>query len=149
LLPKSGAAAAHLVATRLIEALEAPFDLSGLSLHVEASIGMALFPEHGGEAATLIQRAAVAGYAAKRGGTAIRFYEPSDDFSSVRQLSLKGELRQALEANQFELHYQPKVAAAGGLLGVEALLRWNHPKLGRMPPAEFIGIAEHTGLIRG
>jgi EAL domain-containing protein (putative c-di-GMP-specific phosphodiesterase class I) len=110
---------------------------------------VAIFPEHGADAATLIQKADVAMYAAKRSGTRIRFYEPSDDFSSVRQLSLRSDLHQAVESNEFELHYQPKVAAAGGLLGVEALLRWNHPKLGRLAPGEFIGMAEHTGLIRG
>ena len=149
LLPMSGAAAAHLVATRLVESLEESFELSGLSLHVEASIGVSIFPDHGEEPAMLIQRADVAMYAAKKSGTRIRFYEASDDFSSVQQLSLKSDLRRALETNEFELHYQPKVAAAGGLLGVEALLRWNHPKRGRLAPGEFIGIAEHTGLIRG
>ena len=137
------------VAERLVDALKEPFRIEGLSLEVGVSIGVALFPEHGAGAHELLQHADVAMYAAKRGPTSFAVYSPDYDTNSVRQLTLTGQLRRAIEDDQMLLEFQPKIdARSGRLAGVEALVRWRHPQFGAIPPGEFIHSAEQTGLIR-
>ncbi|KAF0162904.1 MAG: two component signal transduction response regulator [Rhodocyclaceae bacterium] len=119
-------------------------------IHSTASIGVALFPSHGSDGETLLKNADVAMYAAKRAGRdAWRFYAPEMNAASGRLLALENELRGALGRGELELHYQPQVdlACGGGISGFEALLRWRHPKRGLVSPADFIPLAEETGLI--
>ena len=135
------------VSKQIIAALRKPFELDGVSLEVGASIGIARYPDHGTEPSDLIQRADVAMYAAKRTQSGYAFYDPEDDRNSVRHLTLTGDLRRAVQENQLFLHFQPKIRMRGGkLVGAEALVRWNHPEHGFIPPDEFIDHAEQTGL---
>ncbi|MBI3995999.1 MAG: EAL domain-containing protein [Nitrospirae bacterium] len=148
LLPHTGAEGAAETAQKILKALQPPFTIDNLPIHVEASIGIALYPEHGTGSENLIQRADVAMYAAKRNGSGYVSYAPEQDQHSPRRLALMGELRQAIEQNQLFLHYQPKISLlTGRIIGVEALVRWQHPEYGFVPPDQFIGPAEQTGLI--
>jgi diguanylate cyclase (GGDEF)-like protein len=134
---------------RLRAALERSFGVGGMRVHVDGSIGIALFPEHGDDALALLQRADVAMYEAKRTRTGHEVYLPERDHHSRRRLELLGELRDGLEAGQLVLHYQPKAEiATGAVRGVEALVRWAHPRRGLLPPSDFLPLAEHTGLGR-
>jgi diguanylate cyclase (GGDEF)-like protein len=136
------------VARKLQAALEEPFPLDGLTVDVEASIGVALYPDHASDPEGLLQRADIAMYIAKETHAGFVLFDPKQDQHSPRRLALLGELRRALEQHQLLLHYQPKVAAdTGEVLGVEALVRWQHPEHGLIPPDEFIPLAERTGLI--
>jgi len=129
--------------------LTKPFSLDELALDVEASIGIALFPEHGLDAETILRRADVAMYMAKQAGSGYALYASEHDQYSHRRLALMGELRHAIERQQLFLHYQPTVLLKSGqVTGVEALLRWKHPKYGLVPPDQFIPLAEQTGLIK-
>jgi diguanylate cyclase (GGDEF)-like protein len=142
------AAAALDAATRIRDLLERPFPLDGLEIDVGASIGVSICPDQGEDAATLLQRADVAMYSAKK-AAGVEIYSSERDHYTPQRLQMVGQLRQALESSQLELHYQPKFAfETGDVVGVEALLRWPHPDRGFIPPDEFIPIAEHTGLIR-
>jgi diguanylate cyclase len=149
LLPRiETAEGAVTVANKLQAALEEPFVLEGLALEVEASIGLALYPEHGNDPDELLQRADIAMYAAKQAHAGFVLFDPKLDQHSPRRLALLGELRRAIEHQQLVLHYQPKVDAhTRRVLGVEALVRWQHPTHGLIPPDEFIPLAERTGLI--
>jgi diguanylate cyclase (GGDEF)-like protein len=134
---------------RVRAALERSFGVGGMRVHVDASIGIALFPGHGGDALSLLRRADVAMYEAKRTRTGHEVYDPERDRHSRRRLELLGELRDALAAGQLVLHYQPKAEiATGKVRGVEALVRWAHPRRGLLLPGEFLPLAEHTGLGR-
>ena len=136
------------VARKLQAALEEPFPLEGLTVDVEASIGVALYPDHASDPEELLQRADIAMYTAKETHAGFAAFDPQQDQHSPRRLALLGELRRALEQHQLLLHYQPKVNAhTGQMLGVEALVRWQHPEQGLIPPDEFIPLAERTGLI--
>ncbi|HKP99912.1 MAG TPA: bifunctional diguanylate cyclase/phosphodiesterase [Actinomycetes bacterium] len=136
------------VAKKLMASLEEPFLLEGLSVDVEASIGVAIYPDHGTDPEELLQRADIAMYTAKETHAGFVLFDSKQDQHSPRRLALLGELRRALEQRQLLLHYQPKVDAhTGQLLGVEALARWQHPEHGLVPPDEFIPLAERTGLI--
>lgn len=136
-----------LVIQKILRALEMPFVIEGIPIIVEASIGIALYPDHGTDPDSLIQKADVAMYGAKRSGS-YNIYSIEDDHYSPRRLALMGELRQAIEQNQLFLHYQPKIdLKTRRFTGVEALVRWRHPKHGVIPPDQFIGPAEQTGLI--
>jgi len=149
LLPNTDTEGASQVARKILKALEPPFMIEGLPINVETSIGIALHPDHGGNPDSLIQRADVAMYTAKRidGGYAI--YKPKQDQHSPRRLALMGELRHAIEREQLFLHYQPKISLkTGKIMGVEALVRWRHPQLGIIPPDQFIVPAEQTGIIK-
>jgi diguanylate cyclase (GGDEF)-like protein len=141
------------VAERIIAAIEIPFVLdevsSGLIMDVEASLGIALYPEHGADVDTLLQRADIAMYVAKETHAGHETYADDRDKTSARRLTLLGELRRAVDRNELDLFYQPKVdLRTGDVAGVEALLRWDHPRLGKVGPDEFILAAEQTGLIR-
>jgi EAL domain-containing protein (putative c-di-GMP-specific phosphodiesterase class I) len=108
-----------------------------------------LCPEHGEDADTLLRRADIAMYAAKRAHGGFAFYQPEQDDHTLDRLLLAGELRHAIENDQLVLHYQPKASFATGCVShVEALVRWNHPQRGLVPPDQFIPLAEQTGLIR-
>lgn len=148
LLPHTGSAtAAQRTARTLIGALDAPLELDGLSLLVEASAGVAVYPQHAPEAEGLLRRADVAMYLAKRDRTGVEVYEASRDRNTPDRLALLGDLRRALDAGEVELHYQPKVRFDGAVAGLEALVRWHHPERGRIAPDEFIAIAEASGLM--
>ncbi len=136
------------VARKIQAALQAPFMLEGLKLDVQASVGIAFCPEHGTDADTLLQRADVAMYVAKRKHSGLVEYSAKLDRHSPHRLTLMGELRQAIDRGELELHYQPKVDIKTGLVkDVEALVRWRHEIHGTMPPDQFIPLAEGTGLI--
>jgi diguanylate cyclase (GGDEF)-like protein len=139
-------------ALNLRAALDVPFGLGELrQVHAEASVGVALYPEHGDCADALIQHADVAMYEAKRARTGAEVYDAARDRYSPDRLALVGELRRAIGHDELVLHYQPKVNLSGldlSVTGAEALVRWQHPTRGLLPPAEFIPQAEHTGLMR-
>ncbi len=136
-------------AQRLVEQLSAPYALGNNDCHVTVSIGISVFPADGGDAQALLKAADVAMYRAKdTGRDSYQFYSAAMNVHTVERLELESDLRRALERNEFLLYYQPKVEIATGLItGVEALLRWNHPRRGLVPPMEFIPLAEETGLI--
>lgn len=141
-------AAVLLVAEKIRVALRVPFTVQGLTLDVRASIGVAFFPGHGRDVDTLIQRADVAMYLAKTAQSGCEIYAVERDQYSPSRLALVGELRTAIDHNEFVVHYQPKVdLKSGQVRGVEALIRWQHPLRKLIPPDEFIPLAEHTGLI--
>ncbi len=128
--------------------LAQPFIVDGQPVHVAASYGIVAFPEHGGDAGTLLQRAELAMFSAKRSQTRYRIYSAELDPKSQKRIALASELRDALTGNAFVLHYQPQVElATGAVVAVEALIRWAHPQRGLVPPAEFIPFAEQSGLI--
>ena len=130
-------------------ALGAPFRTDGMSFEIEASIGLALHPDHGRDFESLLQRADVAMYVAKDRGTGIEVYSPDNDRHSTIRLGMLAELRNALDNHELELHYQPKAdLRTGDVIGVEALLRWRHPERGEVAPDEFLPLAEQTGLMR-
>jgi diguanylate cyclase (GGDEF)-like protein len=143
------AADAALIAARIVEALAQPFHLQGQQLFVSASIGIACYPQDGADAEQLLKSADTAMYDAKNNGrNTYQFYSAALHENAARRLQLESQLRQALERGEFLLHYQPKLdLAGGGISGFEALLRWNHPQRGLVPPLEFIAILEETGLI--
>jgi diguanylate cyclase (GGDEF)-like protein len=141
-------AAAVELAARLLGALERPFVVRGVTVQLEASVGVALCPDHGLDVTTLVKRADVAMYEAKREEGHIRVYDAGRDPNSPERLQRAGELRAALAAGELVLHYQPKVSVDGGeVTGVEALVRWQHPKHGLLAPAEFLPLAERTGMM--
>ncbi|MCH7693069.1 MAG: EAL domain-containing protein [Proteobacteria bacterium] len=137
------------LAGRLQKALEAPMQCKGMTLDVGASIGVAIFPDDGTDATELVQKADIAMYVAKNAGLPLAFYDSDQDQNSVRHLTLTGELKRAIEGEQLELHYQPKISVeTNQVIGVEALARWHHPEHGYIPAEEFITLAEQTGLIQ-
>ena len=150
LLPELlGSEAAVAAANGIRHALERPFSIGEVTLDVGASIGIAIWPDHGDDAVTLLQRADVAMYAAKATQDSVDVYDPHRDTYSLERLSLVGELRRAIEQGELAVHYQPKAdARTGRVTGMEALVRWFHPRRGAVPPEEIIGVAEQTGLIR-
>jgi diguanylate cyclase (GGDEF)-like protein/PAS domain S-box-containing protein len=137
------------VVDRIREALERPICVQELPLAIEASIGIAVFPNHGRDADVLIQRADVAMYAAKQESAPFAFYDADADEYDPARLTLVAELRRAMEERELVLHYQPKaVLEDGSVRSVEALLRWQHPHQGLIYPDSFIPVAQETGLIR-
>ena len=150
LLPKvADERSALAVAERIRHALGAPFELDMLPVAVEASVGIAIYPDHGRDVDELIQRADVAMYAAKAGAAPSSVYDSGADPYSPERLAMVGRLRAGIDRGELELHYQPKAdLATGTVSSVEALARWRHPELGLLPPSEFVSLAEQTGLIR-
>jgi diguanylate cyclase (GGDEF)-like protein/PAS domain S-box-containing protein len=136
-------------AERLMNAMTAEFVVQGHSLNVSCSIGVSIFPEHGADCETLIKNADAAMYGAKDSGrNSFRFFAEDMNAQAVEQLSLENSLRLALGKKELFLMYQPQMhVATGRVTGLEALLRWQHPDLGLVPPDKFIRIAENSGLI--
>ena len=136
------------LATRLQDSLRRPFALRGVAVELEASIGVALYPEPGTSIGRLLQRADVAMYDAKRGRRGVATYTAERDPYSADRLGLLAELRAAIERDELVLHYQPKVSlATGELMGLEALVRWQHPTRGLLFPDAFIPLAVRTGAV--
>lgn len=126
-----------------------PFEIEGLKLRIGASIGVALFPEHGGDVSTLMRHADIAMYVAKNAAQGYSIYDAAHDSHSPQRLALLTELGDALRNNQLVLHYQPIVDTRDGAIrSVEALLRWRHPQRGLVPPGDFIAQAERSELIQ-
>jgi diguanylate cyclase (GGDEF)-like protein len=150
LLPKLAAMEhIYMVINKIQNSLTSPFVIEELPIAVEVSMGVAIFPVHGMNADTLLQRADVAMYVAKRKASSYAIYSPELDEHSPRRLALMGELRRAIESDQLVLHYQPKLdLKTGRATGVEALVRWQHPQYGFIPPDEFIRLVERTELIK-
>ena len=141
-------AAAGATAARILQALQEPLMIEDEPLEVRASVGIALFPRHAEDADTLLRRADAAMYEAKRAGAGIAFYTLEHDVDSS-SLTLTFELRRAIEENALTLHYQPVLrCGSGDVVGVEALVRWPHPRHGMLPPIRFIPLAEQSRLIR-
>ncbi len=137
------------VAEKVVKTFEQPTEVDGLSLQTNASIGIALYPDHASDADSLAQRADVAMYQAKRTGSRFSVYAAEQDRSSVRRLTLVAELRRAVELDELVLHYQPSVDfRTGAVVRAEALVRWQHSTHGLMLPREFIGLAEVSGTIQ-
>jgi diguanylate cyclase (GGDEF)-like protein/PAS domain S-box-containing protein len=136
------------VLERLQESLEEPIHVQSLPIGIEASIGIALYPDHGDDAQTLIQRADIAMYEAKRDGLGHVFYDDSTHERDVSSLTLVAELRRAISERELVLYYQPKAALDSGVVtSVEALVRWQHPERGVVMPDSFIPLAQETSLI--
>jgi diguanylate cyclase (GGDEF)-like protein len=137
------------VVEKLAETLQDPITVHGLPLVVEASIGIALFPDDGSDVDTLLRAADVAMYTAKEEKAGFRFFDGNTHQLDLARLTLVGELRRALEKRELILHFQPQALLEDGTICcVEALLRWDHPERGRIAPDEFIPLAQQTGLIK-
>ena len=137
------------LAQRILQTLTTPFQVLGHEVQISASIGIAIYPDHG-DADTLLVHADAAMYAAKHAGKAgYSMFEPHMNADARERLSLQNDLRHAITLSQLALHYQPKIDGIHGqMIGVEALLRWRHPERGFISPAVFIPIAERSGLIK-
>jgi diguanylate cyclase (GGDEF)-like protein len=140
---------AAIAARRMLEAVGAPHQIDAHELHISTSIGVSLFPLDGADAETLIKNADTAMYQAKANGRkSYRFFEPEMNLRAVERRTIEEGLRRALERQEFVLHYQPQLdIATGKIHGAEALIRWDHPDHGNMPPNTFIPVAEDSGLI--
>jgi diguanylate cyclase len=140
---------AAITAKKMLASLTVPHSVAQHHLHVTASIGLTTFPDDGEDAETLIKNADTAMYHAKASGrNNYQFFKKDMNVRAVERQTLEEGLRYALERNEFELHYQPKVnLGTGEITGVEALLRWLHPDFGVLPPLQFVPIAEDSGLI--
>ena len=134
---------------RILAAVSGQYQVAGHELHVSCSIGASLYPRDGRDAGSLLKNADAAMYRAKEGGrNRFQFYQEEMNARLRERLSLETKLRHALERDELELYYQPQISLnSGAIVGVEALLRWRHPQLGLVLPAQFIAIAEDTGLI--
>jgi diguanylate cyclase (GGDEF)-like protein/PAS domain S-box-containing protein len=143
------AAEATIAAGQIIDAMGRSFEVLGRSISVGCSIGVSLFPEHGSDGDTLIRNADAAMYSAKDGGrSTIRFFTDAMNVQAIERLTMDKDLRLALERGEFFLLYQPQMdIGSRRITGLEALIRWQHPELGLIPPDRFISIAESNGLI--
>ncbi len=137
------------IAEKIIGHVVGPFNVGGNELSTTCSIGISLYPDDGKDFDSLLKRSDTAMYKAKGSGrNAFRFYTDRMNLEAVEHLKLMNSLRCALEKNEFTLHYQPQLdIRTGRVIGAEALIRWNHPELGMVPPSRFIPIAEESGVI--
>lgn len=149
LLPETNLTQAKTLIRKVIEDFNRSFIVEGHTLHVTISMGLAEFPTHGDDENILLQRADVAMYLAKENKLGYSIYDPNKDTHSIGRLALMSELRTAIDKQLLELYYQPTIdVATEKVVGVEALLRWQHPQRGFIDPEEFIPLAEQTGLIK-
>ncbi|MDQ3538811.1 MAG: EAL domain-containing protein [Actinomycetota bacterium] len=143
-----GADDAVRMAKAILQRLTSPIEIDGFTVDIGASLGIALYPEHGSDVSTVMQHADVAMYLAKDTQGGYEVYSPERDPQWRQRVTSAAELRGAVENGQLVLHYQPKADMRSGLVdGVEALVRWDHPEHGMVPPAEFIPLAERAGLV--
>ena len=149
-IPGAGdARAAQEAAAHVLASLTAPIDIEGYRLEVGASVGVAIAPAHAGTSSGLLRCADVAMYAAKRTGSSHAIYDASQDPYSTERLALLSDLGTAVRDGQLRVHYQPRVRLADGAVqGFEALVRWQHPRLGLLPPSRFVPLAELSDVIR-
>jgi diguanylate cyclase (GGDEF)-like protein/PAS domain S-box-containing protein len=137
------------LSNRLVECLRNPIRVRGIAIEVGLSIGVALWPDHAGDAQELLRHSDIAMYEAKHRNSAYEYYSREQDQHTVRRLSMVSDLRSAISHEEISLRYQPQVdLESGGIVAVEALLRWQHPVHGSVSPSEFISIAESTDIIR-
>src|SRR5580704_4005458 len=134
---------------KILDAIAEPLRIAGHDLHITASIGVSLYPDDGQDAETLLRNAAGAMYQAReRGRGCYQFFQADMNLRTAERQSLEDGLRRALDRQEFILHYQPRIdLETGVMLGAEALVRWQHPDRGLLPPTEFVPIAEDSGLI--
>jgi diguanylate cyclase (GGDEF)-like protein/PAS domain S-box-containing protein len=140
-----------IVDQRLISLIRKPHHVDGAELHISCSVGVAVYPDDGSDIDRLMRHADVAMYQAKNSGRDnLQFFTPELNERVLRRLQLENDLRHAVERDELVLYYQPRIdAGSGSVAGVESLVRWNHPQRGLVPPADFIPIAEESGLIVG
>lgn len=149
LLPLADGSHTSQVVNKVLHAIAEPFVIEGMNLVVEASLGIAVYPDDSKNVAELISHADVAMYQAKHRGVRLALYDAGQDPNSLVRLTLMSDLRLATERNEVSLHYQPKIdVRTQQVVGVEALLRWQHPRHGMVPPDSFIAQAEQTGIIK-
>jgi len=148
LLPNTDAAGAELAATKILQELQAPMLVDGRPLFVTASVGIAAFPEHGAGEQELLQKADISMYVAKNDRSGFSVYAADRDGRAEQRMALVSAMWHGIEHGQFSLDYQPIVHLRdGNVTALEALIRWNHPQHGRLPPDQFIQMAEHSGLV--
>ncbi len=137
------------IAQKILKQFAVPFEVDGQQLSTSLSIGIAVYPDDGKDFDTLLKKADMAMYQAKEAGrNTYRFFTEQMNVNTLENLRMLNSLRQALESTEFFLHYQPQIdLATGAVIGAEALIRWNHPELGMVPPGNFIPLAEESGLI--
>lgn len=139
---------ASFIANKILAALDKPFHWQNESIDISASLGITFYPAHCTDSGELLRRADIAMYAGKRAGTGYTLYAPDQERTSRGDLSLKSELREAIQSNQLSLYYQPQIDHVSlGVVALEALVRWNHPQRGFLSPDSFIPLAEDMGLI--
>jgi len=149
LLPETNLEQAKSLIRKVLDDFNRSFLVEGHTLHVNMSIGLTEYPTHGDDGNILLQRADVAMYLAKQNKIGYSIYDPDKDTHSIGRLALMSELRTAIEKQLLELHYQPKIdVTSEEIIGVEALIRWQHPQRGYIEPEEFVPLAEQTGLIK-
>jgi diguanylate cyclase (GGDEF)-like protein len=147
-LPGASQKEAFAIAESLLTVITRPFELNERSVSIGASVGIAVLPQHGPDADTLLRCADVAMYVAKRSGQGVAVYSPEQDQHSLSRLVLIADLREAIDRDELTLAFQPLVdCREQRAVGVEALVRWSHPKHGLIPPDQFVPLAEQTGLI--
>jgi diguanylate cyclase (GGDEF)-like protein len=148
LLPHTGLDGAELCVKRILQSMNKPIVINNITTESKASIGIALYPEHGQEVDELLKYADIAMYQAKQSQSGFALYDQEQNIHSVRRFRLMNDLRDAIDGKKIYLHYQPIVdASTGKIVHLEALARWNHPELGNIPPDEFISMVEQMGLI--
>ncbi len=148
LLPNTDAEKAVACVERISQLLDKPFNINQMKITTTSSIGIAMFPQHGKDLESLLKYADIAMYQAKQNNTGFSIYDEEHDSYTIQRFTLARELRQAIDEHQLVLYYQPKIdIPTGRINGVEALVRWQHPTHGLIPPDKFIGIAEQNGLI--
>jgi diguanylate cyclase (GGDEF)-like protein len=150
LLPKvTDLEQAVLIASRVLAAIKEPLEIDGNIIEVGASLGIAMYPQHGEDELALITHSDAAMYEAKQKKLGVVVYEPRMGEGKSEAMALKGELRRAISDGEMVLHFQPKIdISTHAISGVEALVRWEHPRLGLLYPDTFIGLAEMSGLIK-